>query len=93
MAQLCRHGSRSEFDEARAIHRKFLMLMEVNFIESNPIPVKTALASMGLLEPVWRLPMTPPKVENRERIQAVLESLQLVERSSVAVTSVAHEDF
>jgi 4-hydroxy-tetrahydrodipicolinate synthase len=90
MAQLCRHGLRSEFDEARAIHRKFLMLMEVNFIESNPIPVKTALALMGLLEPVWRLPMTPAKVENLERIQAVLESLQLVEGSSVAVASVAH---
>jgi len=90
MAQLCRHGLRSEFDEARAIHRKFLMLMEVNFIESNPIPVKTALALMGLLEPVWRLPMTPAKVENLERIQAVLESLQLVEGSSVAVASVSH---
>jgi len=90
MAQLCRHGLRCEFDEARAIHRKFLMLMEVNFIESNPIPVKTALALMGLLEPVWRLPMTPPKVENLERIQAVLESLQLVEGSSVVVASIAH---
>jgi 4-hydroxy-tetrahydrodipicolinate synthase len=90
MAQLCRHGLRSEFDGARATHRKFLRLMEVNFIESNPIPVKTALALMGLLKPVWRLPMTPPKVENLERIQAVLESVQLVEGSSVAVTSVAH---
>ena len=90
MAQLCRHGLRCEFDEARAIHRKFLMLMEVNFIESNPIPVKTALALMGLLEPVWRLPMTPPKVENLKRIQAVLESLQLVEGSSVVVASIAH---
>jgi 4-hydroxy-tetrahydrodipicolinate synthase len=90
MAQLCRHGLRGEFDEARAIHRKYLPLMEVNFIESNPIPVKAALALMGLLEPVWRLPMVAPRMENLERIRAVVDSLQLVERSSVAVASIAH---
>jgi 4-hydroxy-tetrahydrodipicolinate synthase len=90
MAQLCRDGLRGEFDEARAIHRKYLPLMEINFIESNPIPVKAALALMGLLEPVWRLPMVAPKAENLMRIQAVLESLQLVERASVAVASIAH---
>ena len=90
MAQLCRHGLRGEFDESRAIHRKYLPLMEINFIESNPIPVKAALALMGLLEPVWRLPMVAPKAENLERIRAVVDSLQLVERSSVAVASVAH---
>jgi 4-hydroxy-tetrahydrodipicolinate synthase len=89
MAQLCRHGSRGEFGEARAIHRKYLPLMEINFIESNPIPVKAALALMGLLEPVWRLPMVAPKAENLERIQSVLRSLQLVERNSVAVATFA----
>jgi len=90
IAQLCHHGLRGEFDEARAIHRKYLPLMEINFIESNPIPVKAALALMGLLEPVWRLPMVEPKAENLMRIQAVLESLQLVERPTVAVASIAH---
>jgi len=90
MAQLCHHGLRGEFDEARAIHRKYLPLMEINFVESNPIPVKAALALMGLLEPVWRLPMVAPKAENLMRIQAVLESLQLVERPSVAVSSIAN---
>jgi 4-hydroxy-tetrahydrodipicolinate synthase len=90
MAQLCRHGLRDEFDQARAIHRKYLPLMEINFVESNPIPVKAALALMGLLEPVWRLPMVAPKAENLMRIQTVLESLQLVERGSVAVASIAH---
>ena len=63
--------------------------MEINFIESNPIPVKAALALMGLLKPVWRLPMVAPKAENLERIQAVLQSLQLVERNSVGVASFA----
>src|SRR6266581_3371487 len=90
MAQLCRHGLRGEFDQARAIHRKYLPLMEINFIESNPIPVKAALALMDLLEPVWRLPMVPPRVENRMRIHSVLDSLELVERSSVAVASIPH---
>jgi 4-hydroxy-tetrahydrodipicolinate synthase len=90
MAQLCRHGLRGEFDQARAIHRKYLPLMEINFVESNPIPVKAALALMGLLEPVWRLPMVPPRVENRMRIHTLLDSLELVERSSVAVASIPH---
>ena len=89
IVRLCQHGLRGEFEEARAIHRKYLPLMEINFIESNPIPVKAALALMGLLEPVWRLPMVPPKAENLERIRAVLLSLQLVERNSVGVASFA----
>jgi 4-hydroxy-tetrahydrodipicolinate synthase len=90
MTELCRHGLRAEFEPARAIHRKYLPLMEMNFIESNPIPVKAALALMGLLEPVWRLPLVPPKAENLERIRTVLESLELIESSYVAaVASVA----
>ena len=91
MAQLCRHGLRGEFEQARAIHRRFLPLMEINFVESNPIPVKAAMALMGLLDPVWRLPLVAPKAENLFRIQGVLESLELTERASVAaVASVAH---
>jgi 4-hydroxy-tetrahydrodipicolinate synthase len=90
MAQLCGHGLRGEYADARAIHRRLLPLMEINFVESNPIPVKAALSLLGLIEPVWRLPMTPPKAENLLRVQAVLESLGLLERSSVAVASVAH---
>jgi len=90
MAQLCRLALQGDFARAREIHRKFLPLMEVNFVESNPIPVKAALALMGLLKPVWRLPMTPPKAENLSRIQSVLESLEIPERSSVAAASVAH---
>jgi 4-hydroxy-tetrahydrodipicolinate synthase len=90
MAQLCRYGLCGKFAEARAIHCRYLPLMEINFVESNPIPVKAALALMGLLNPVWRLPMVAPKVENLERIRAILESLELLERTSVAVASVAH---
>jgi 4-hydroxy-tetrahydrodipicolinate synthase len=61
--------------------------MEINFVESNPIPVKTAMAEMGLLEPVWRLPLVAAKAENRARIRAVLESLNLLGRIHVAATN------
>jgi 4-hydroxy-tetrahydrodipicolinate synthase len=69
---------------AREIHRRFHALMEVNFVESNPIPVKAAMALMGLLEPVWRLPMCPPAPANLIRIEKVLESLGLMGRVPVA---------
>src|SRR5262245_46527738 len=60
MTQLAQACLRGDYDAARAIQRKYLPLMNVNFVESNPIPVKAAMAAMGLLEPVWRLPMCPP---------------------------------
>src|SRR5262249_44702063 len=63
IAQLCECGLAGDFAGARAIHRKYLPLMEINFVESNPIPVKAAMSLMGLLEPVWRLPMVAPKAE------------------------------
>ena len=80
MTKLTRLALQGNFAEAREIHRRYHPLMEINFVESNPIPVKTALAEMGLLEAVWRLPLVPPKAENRARIRAVLESLGLVAR-------------
>ena len=80
MTKLTRLALQGDFAEAREIHRRYHPLMEINFVESNPIPVKTALAEMGLLEAVWRLPLVPPKAENRARIRAVLESLGLVAR-------------
>jgi len=76
-----------DFTAARQIHRRYHSLMEINFIESNPIPVKAALAEMGLLEPIWRLPLVPPKSENLVRIRTVLESLKLVERVHAARTN------
>ena len=80
MARWTRLAFSGDVAGAREMHRRYHPLMEVNFVESNPIPVKAALAEMGLLEPVWRLPLVPPKAENRARIRAVLESLGLVQR-------------
>jgi 4-hydroxy-tetrahydrodipicolinate synthase len=81
LAQLCLAGN---FAEARAMQRKWMPLLEVNFIETNPTPVKAAMAEMGLLEPIFRLPLVPPRVENLAKIRTVLESLALIERVHVA---------
>ena len=54
--------------------------MEANFLETNPGPVKAAMALMGLLEPVWRLPMVAPKPENLAKIRGALESVGLVQQ-------------
>lgn len=85
MARLTQLAVQGDFRAAREIHRRFLPLMEVNFIESNPIPVKAALSEMGLLEPVWRLPLVPPRAENQARIARVLVSLGLLEKTHAAV--------
>jgi 4-hydroxy-tetrahydrodipicolinate synthase len=76
----------ADFAGARALYRKYLPLMNVNFVESNPIPVKAAMALMGLLEPVWRLPLVPPSSASCAKIEAVLEETGLLagRRSPVA---------
>ena len=78
MTQLVRFALDGNFEAARPLQRKYLPLMEMNFVESNPGPVKAAMAAMGLLEPVWRLPLCAPRAENQERIRRVLESLGLL---------------
>ncbi len=84
MTQLVRYCLENNFEKARRLQRRFLPLMEVNFIESSPIPVKAAMAAMGLLEPVWRLPLCAPRPENEEKIRGVLECLGLVGERHVA---------
>jgi 4-hydroxy-tetrahydrodipicolinate synthase len=81
LAQLCLTGN---FTEARALQRKWQPLLEVNFVETNLTPVKAAMAEMGLLEPVYRLPLVPPRTENVAKIRTVLESLAILERAHVA---------
>jgi 4-hydroxy-tetrahydrodipicolinate synthase len=83
MARLTRLALDGDFQAARQIHRRVHPLMEVNFVESNPIPVKAAMAQMSLLEAIWRLPLVAPKAENEARIRGVLESLDLVETTTL----------
>jgi 4-hydroxy-tetrahydrodipicolinate synthase len=82
LARLCLAG---DFAGARRVQRKYLPLMEINFVESNPIPVKAAMGLMGLLEPVFRLPMCPPQPESLAKIEKVLESLGLLADRRVPV--------
>jgi 4-hydroxy-tetrahydrodipicolinate synthase len=78
MAQIARHCLDGDFPAARALQRRYLPLMEVNFVESNPIPVKAAMARMGLLQPVWRLPLVPPQPASQAKIEAVLSQTGLI---------------
>ena len=84
MTRLTHLCLQNNFPAARELHRKYFPLMEVNFVETNPGPVKAAMALMDLLEPVWRLPLVPPKAENLERIRGVLESLGLLHQTYAA---------
>jgi len=77
MTQLAQAALKGDYDTARAIQRRFLPLMNVNFVESNPIPVKAAMAHLGLLDLVYRLPMCPPTDASRAKIEKVLESVGL----------------
>jgi 4-hydroxy-tetrahydrodipicolinate synthase len=78
LVQLC---LANDFAAAREIHDHYFSLMEVNFVESNPMPVKAAMGMMGLLEPVWRLPLLAPKAENLAKIRGVLESLGMLKQA------------
>src|SRR5215218_3432498 len=68
MAQMVELALRNDFAAAGEVHRRLFPLMQVNFVESNPIPVKSAMAAMGLLEEVFRLPMVGPRDASRARI-------------------------
>jgi len=80
MVQMVEAAARGDFGVARVIHTRILTLMQVNFIESNPVPVKAAMAAMGLLEEVYRLPMVPPRPESKEKIVKVLKELDLLKK-------------
>jgi 4-hydroxy-tetrahydrodipicolinate synthase len=78
MTRLVQLAMAGDFAGARALQRQWFALMEVNFAESNPIPVKASMAMMGLCEPVYRLPMCPPLSQTQSRIEAVLKQTGLL---------------
>jgi 4-hydroxy-tetrahydrodipicolinate synthase len=82
MSQMVTAALEGRWDEARALHYRLLPLMDVNFVESSPGPVKAALALMGLLEENLRLPLVPVTEQTRERVRGVLKELGLLEGSS-----------
>jgi 4-hydroxy-tetrahydrodipicolinate synthase len=78
MTRLTQAAMQGDFAGARAIQRHWFDLMQVNFVESNPGPVKAAMAMMGLLDPVWRLPLVAPTEASCAKIEAVLEKAGLL---------------
>ncbi len=78
MTELVRAANHNDFASARQLQRVWLPLMQINFVESNPMPVKWAMHRMGLLEPNFRLPMVPPSDSTKQKIEAVLHACGLL---------------
>ena len=79
MVRMVEAAERGDFTGARAVHARILPLMQINFVESNPIPVKAAMAAMGLINEVYRLPMVSPGSASRDKIMRTLQDLGLLE--------------
>lgn len=84
MSEMTRAALGNDWKKARAILRRYLPLMQANFIESNPIPVKAVLAMMGKIEENYRLPLTRMKPENRAKLEKIVQQLELQRMASVA---------
>jgi len=84
MVRMVEAAERNDFAAARVIHARMLPLMMINFVEANPVPVKAAMAAMGLLEENYRLPMVSPRAESRAKILRVLTDLELAKKPAFA---------
>jgi 4-hydroxy-tetrahydrodipicolinate synthase len=82
MAALTRAALANDWATARALHRKYLPLMQANFIESSPLPVKAVLAMMGKIEEVYRLPLVPMRRDTRSRLQKVATEAGVITKPS-----------
>ena len=85
MSQLNDLALAGNWDEARKLHYRLLPLLDANFIESSPGPVKAAMALMGLLEENLRLPLVPVQEKTRERLREILSELGLLQETSHAI--------
>jgi 4-hydroxy-tetrahydrodipicolinate synthase len=82
MASLTRAALNNDWTTARSLHRKYLPLMQANFIESNPMPVKAVLAMMGKIEEVYRLPLLPMRRDTRSRLQKIASEAGLIPKAA-----------
>ena len=78
MSDLARLANQNDFAGARKLQHRWLPLMQINFVEANPLPVKWAMSAMGLLDPVYRLPLVEPLAASKQKIEQVLESVGLM---------------
>lgn len=85
MSQMVNLAVQKKWDEARELHFRLLKLMEVNFVESSPGPVKAGLAMIGIIEENYRLPLVPIQETSRERVREALVELGLMKEAINAV--------
>jgi 4-hydroxy-tetrahydrodipicolinate synthase len=78
MAQIVELCEKGDYAAARKLHHWLLPLIQVNFVETNPIPCKAAMAAMGLIEEAYRLPMVPPSTATRDKVLRVLQQLKML---------------
>jgi len=78
MAEMTRAALANDWATARKLHRKYLALMQANFIESNPLPVKAVLAMMGKIGEHYRLPLVPMKKDTRARLETIAKEAGVV---------------
>jgi 4-hydroxy-tetrahydrodipicolinate synthase len=78
MTELARRANQGDFAGARELQKRYLPVMQANFVESNPGPVKWAMHRMGLLDPVWRLPMVPPTDASKRKIEQAMADAGLI---------------
>jgi 4-hydroxy-tetrahydrodipicolinate synthase len=78
MAQIVELCERGDFAAARKLHHWLLPLIQVNFVETNPLPCKAAMAAMGLIEENFRLPLVPPSAATRSKVVQVLQNLKML---------------
>jgi 4-hydroxy-tetrahydrodipicolinate synthase len=84
MAEMTRAALNNDWTTARRIQRKYLALMQANFIESNPMPVKAVLAMMGKIEEVYRLPLLPMRRDTRSKLQKIATDAGLIAKPASA---------
>jgi 4-hydroxy-tetrahydrodipicolinate synthase len=84
MAELTRAALNNDWNTARALNRKYIALMQANFIESNPLPVKAVLAMMGKIEEVYRLPLLPMRRDTRSKLQKIATDAGLIAKAATA---------
>ena len=78
-SDMVRAALKGKWEKARELHYRLLHLMNINFIESNPIPAKAALHLMGMIENQLRLPLMPLSEANRQKIEKTLRELHLLQ--------------
>jgi 4-hydroxy-tetrahydrodipicolinate synthase len=89
MAEMTRAALNNDWATARTIHRKYLPLMQANFIESSPLPVKAVLAMMGRIEEVYRLPLLPMRRDTRSKLQKVAMEVGLIAKPATPAAEAA----